>query len=60
MAGELPEYPRDAVLTFENGELVALSAAAVGQAGDIVLGVDSVGAFGEPEARALGILDQRS
>jgi hypothetical protein len=60
MPGELPEYPRDAVLTFENGGIVVLSAASVSQDGAPVLGVDSVGAFSAEEARTMGILDARS
>lgn len=60
MRGELPEYPRDVILTFEGGEVVVLSAASVGQDGKPVVGVDSVGAFTAEEARSLGILDARS
>lgn len=60
MEGELPDYPRDVVLTFEGGEGVVLSAASVGQDGKPVVGVDSVGAFTPEEARSLGILDARS
>lgn len=59
MEGELPEYPRDVVLTFEDGDVVVLSAASVGQDGKPVLGVDSVGAFTPEEARSLEILDPR-
>jgi hypothetical protein len=60
MQGELPEYPRDVVLTFEGGDVVVLSAASVGQDGKTVVGVDSVSAFTAEEARLLGILDARS
>jgi hypothetical protein len=57
MEGERPEYPRDVELMFEDGEVVVLSAASVGQDGKPVIGVDSVGAFTPEEARSLGILD---
>jgi hypothetical protein len=56
MPGEAPEWPRDLVLTFENGHIVVLSAASIGQDGAPVLGVDSVGAFTAEEARSLAIL----
>jgi len=57
MSGEAPEFPRDLVLTFDNGDIVVLSAASIGQDGNPVLGVDSVGAFTVEEARSLAILD---
>lgn len=57
MHEESPEFPRDVVFRFEDGTLVTLSAAARDGAGQVILGVDSVLAFCEEEARDLGLLE---
>jgi hypothetical protein len=50
--GEPPEYPRDVELTFDNGEVVVLSAAGTAPDGELVLGVDSVIALRRDDAAA--------